>query len=99
MNRRVALILLLGIAIFLPRLLDLGSLLSTDEPLWQGRSKLFIKSLAALNFAGTSTSIQPGVTTTWVGGLALPYGELAAAQASVAITSGILISLITYFLI
>lgn len=98
-SRQVAAIVLLSAITAFPRLWQIGSLLSTDEPLWQGRSNVFVKALATGNFADTATSIQPGVTTTWIGALAQPLGTLGAMQASVAITSSVLILTITYFLV
>lgn len=95
--RYVALIALLA-ATFLPRLTSLSSLLTVDEPLWQGRGEQFIKALASGHFEKTLTAGQPGVITTWLVGLAQPWNSLRADQTAIALGSSLLILIATYAL-
>ena len=96
---RIAIVAALVAATFLPRLIGLGQILTVDEPLWQGRAGLFIKSLATLDLAGTMTTAQPGVTTTWVVGATYSRGSLAADQAAIAVAISVLILISTYFFV
>lgn len=91
-------ILLLG-AIFVPRLLSLGTMLTVDENLWRGRGEQFIKGLASGHFEKTLTAGQPGVTTTWLVGLSYPWKSLAVNQAAIGLATGLLILIITYGLV
>ncbi len=95
---RQLVIALLVIAVFLPRLTSLGTMLTVDEGLWRGRGEQFIKSFASGHFNKTLVAGQPGVTTAWLAGLSLPWRSLASAQAAIAVTCGALILLITYSL-
>lgn len=74
-------------------------MLTIDEPIWQGRGEQFIKAIASGHFDKTLTGGQPGVMTTWIVGLSQPWKSLAAAQASNALATGILILITTYGLI
>lgn len=96
---RVAVIAALIAAVFLPRLIGLGRILTVDEPLWQGRAGQFIQALATLNLAGTMTTAQPGVTTTWVVAVTHAFNSLAADQAAIAASVSILILISTYFFV
>lgn len=96
-SRAAAYVVLLA-AIFLPRLLSLGSIITVDEPLWLSRGHTFIKGFASFQFDKTLVAGQPGVTTAWLVGMVASADSLAAAQASIALTTGLLILLATYFL-
>lgn len=87
------------VAVFVPRLVSLGQILTVDEPLWQGRGQQFIKAVASGTLGDTLVGGQPGVTTAWLAGMAHHWGSLAASQAAIAIASGILIVIATYFLV
>ncbi|MEX2054888.1 MAG: hypothetical protein WD972_01790, partial [Candidatus Andersenbacteria bacterium] len=87
------------LAIFLPRLVSLGTILTVDEPLWQGRGTQFMKGLATGHFEKTLVAGQPGATTAWLVGLVAFYGSLTAAQAMIAIACGGLLALNGYFFI
>lgn len=76
-----------------PRLLDLGTVMTVDEPTWRARAHSFIEGLGTLNAAKTFTGGQPGVTTMWLAGFAVPFNSLAASQATIAIGSTILLLL------
>lgn len=95
--RHIQLILLV-VAIFIPRLASLGQQLTIDEPLWEGRGQQFIKAVATGNFDRTLVGGQPGVTTAWLAGLAHHYNSLAASQAAIGLASGLVLLLISYFL-
>jgi 4-amino-4-deoxy-L-arabinose transferase-like glycosyltransferase len=66
--------LLIGLTALLPRVLDLGSFLTTDEAdHWIQRSEIFLNAIRSGNYAATAISAHPGVTTMWLGsaGIAL----------------------------
>lgn len=90
-------VLLLVLSVFGPRLYQLGTVLTIDEPLWVDRGRTFFQAISTFHFANTVPSIQPGVTTAWLTGVASIFNTLAAAQASVAIASSLLILSATYF--
>lgn len=85
-------------AVFLPRLIGLGNILTIDEPLWLSRGSTFINALSVGNFAKTLVAGQPGITTAWFIGLASPWHSLAAGQAAIGLATGVLILINTYFL-
>lgn len=84
-------------AIFIPRLVGLGNILTVDEPLWISRGQTFINAFSVGNFDKTLVAGQPGVTTAWLAGLAAPWQSLAVSQGAIAVSTGILIGVITYF--
>lgn len=86
-------------AVFLPRLLSLGTIITVDEPLWLSRGHTFITSFASGQFAKTLVAGQPGVITAWLVGLTIPSQSLALQQASLATATGLLVLIITYFFI
>ena len=86
------------VAVFLPRLIDLGTVLTVDEPLWLSRGQTFIQGFSVGNFEKTLVAGQPGVTTAWLVGLSAPWASLTAGQIAIATTSGVLVLIITYFL-
>lgn len=98
-SRRWLAIALLLMTIFGPRLMSLGSVLTVDEPLWRDRGAAFMKALATFHFADTLVAGQPGVTTAWIIGLVLPWNSLPVHQGAIAVTTGVLLMLISYFLI
>jgi hypothetical protein len=60
--------LLVALAAFLPRLLDLGRFVTLDEiTFWFGRSEQFLGALQAGRYADTAITSHPGVTTMWTG--------------------------------
>jgi hypothetical protein len=63
-----ALFLLIGLVALLPRALDLGAFLDSDEMnFWIGRSHEFLQAIQSGQFADTAISTHPGVTTMWLG--------------------------------
>lgn len=96
--RKVVLIGTLVAAILLPRLFNLGTVLTVDEPLWQSRAGTFIRALASGDLKRTLVGGQPGVTTVWIAGLARHFNSLATDQASIALASSLLILVSVYFL-
>src|SRR4029078_4869779 len=57
-----------GLVALLPRVLDLGAFLNTDEAMfWMLRSEVFLRALRSGDFAATAVSTHPGVTTMWLG--------------------------------
>lgn len=63
-------ILILVVAV-LPRVLDLGIFLTADEKNWLGRSFEFIRAFREFRFNDMLQTTHPGVTTLWIGGLAI----------------------------
>ena len=55
----------------LPRVLHLKAHWSSDETTWLLRSKAFILAFQNQDWEYTQVSYHPGVTTTWLGGIAL----------------------------
>jgi 4-amino-4-deoxy-L-arabinose transferase-like glycosyltransferase len=61
------LIVLLGLSIFLPRVLKLDHFVTPDENLWLARSANFYLGIARSNFEMTYQRQHPGVTVMWAG--------------------------------
>jgi 4-amino-4-deoxy-L-arabinose transferase-like glycosyltransferase len=60
--------LAIGLAALLPRALDLGAFLNTDEAMfWMQRSDTFLRAIRSGDWAATAISTHPGVTTMWLG--------------------------------
>lgn len=85
------------VAVFLPRMTNLGNVLTVDEPLWLSRGQTFIQALSVGNFEKTLIAGQPGITTTWIVGVTAPWRSLYSGQAAIAFTCGILVLINTYF--
>lgn len=98
MNKQKWTVAGLVLATIVPRFIGLGKVLTIDEPLWLGRGSKFINAFSSFDFANTIPSVQPGVTTSWLAGMASRFDSLAASQFSVALTSSILILIATYLL-
>lgn len=100
MNTRIVITLgalcVLVIAATVPRVIGLGSMVTVDEPLWRDRGFEFIKAIADQKWSKTIPSIQPGVTTSWLGGLVSHRNSLRDSQMSIAITSIVLIVIASY---
>lgn len=96
---RTSVIILLIAATFIPRLVLLGTSITIDEPLWLHRGEVFVNRMATFEVARAIPSIQPGVTTSWIAGIASSFHSLAASQASIGLVSGVLILIASYFLI
>lgn len=52
------------------RLLDLDRMVTTDEPLWLGRSANFYRALRTGEYSATYQQAHPGVPTMWLGAIA-----------------------------
>jgi 4-amino-4-deoxy-L-arabinose transferase-like glycosyltransferase len=60
--------LAIGLTALLPRVLDLGAFLNTDEAMfWMQRSGTFLRAIRSGDWAATAISTHPGVTTMWLG--------------------------------
>ncbi len=68
---------LLIAVVCLPRIMGLTYHWSSDETTWLNRSHSFATALQQRDFADTSQSYHPGVTTMWIGALAIwrDYGK------------------------
>ena len=64
-------LLFLILLTFLPRLFSLSSHWATDEDLWMQRSRNFYFALKNGEFEDTLVAYHPGVTTCWLGSLAI----------------------------
>ena len=63
--------LVLFLAALVPRVLSLNTGLIHDEDHWILASSQFISGIEKLDFQDTDVSYHPGVTTAWLGGIAL----------------------------
>src|SRR5262245_44530563 len=60
--------LVIGLTALLPRVLNLGLFVTTDEAdHWMERSELFLRALQSGDYAATAIAPHPGVTTMWLG--------------------------------
>ena len=62
----IALLVIVALAIWLPRAFSLDRFIATDEVVWLWRSANFYYSLGQRDFAATSFNRSPGVVTMWV---------------------------------
>jgi hypothetical protein len=60
-------VVVIALAIFIPRVLKLDQFVTPDEPLWITRSANFYYALTHGDFASTFQREHPGVTTMWAG--------------------------------
>ena len=65
------LLLVLILLTFLPRVLSLSLHWASDERLWMERSRDFFWALQTGKFSNTHITYHPGVTTCWLGSIAL----------------------------
>ena len=68
-RRQGIILLVLLIAIILPRTLDLDQYVTTDETLWLQRSANFYYALGQREFEQTYQEVHPGVSIMWAGAL------------------------------
>lgn len=80
----------LAMLFLLPRLTELGTVLTVDESSWRARAHQFLEGIATFTPEKTFTGGQPGVTTMWLAGLATPFASLGASQAAIAIGTTVL---------
>ena len=66
-------LLFLILLTFLPRILSLSAHWAADEDLWMQRSRAFFFALESGQFENTFVAYHPGVTTCWLGSLAIWY--------------------------
>lgn len=64
--------LVLGLVALIPRIIDLGGFATVDEiNFWIQRSNTFLQQIQAGDFAATTVSTHPGVTTVWLGSIGI----------------------------
>lgn len=63
----IIILLLIGILYILPRLVGLDQFVTSDEPIWLGRSANFYRALVSGEFWYTFQFAHPGVLTMWSG--------------------------------
>ena len=68
--RTLLVLLLLFLAVWLPRVQGLDRFVTPDEPTWLYRSANFYRAISRGDFAGTFQREHPGVTVMWAGTLA-----------------------------
>ena len=68
--RTLLVLLLLFLAVWLPRVQGLDRFVTPDEPTWLYRSANFYRAISRGDFAGTFQREHPGVTVMWAGALA-----------------------------
>jgi 4-amino-4-deoxy-L-arabinose transferase-like glycosyltransferase len=68
--RTLLVLLLLFLAVWMPRVQGLDRFVTPDEPTWLYRSANFYRAISSGDFAGTFQREHPGVTVMWAGTLA-----------------------------
>jgi hypothetical protein len=68
--RTLLVLVLLLLAVWLPRVQGLDRFVTPDEPTWLYRSANFYRAISRGDFAGTFQREHPGVTVMWAGALA-----------------------------
>ncbi len=64
---RIGLVTISFLLILVPRVTDLGTVATTDEPAWIYRNNLFLEYVSTGEFAKTFVTPHPGVTLMWIG--------------------------------
>ena len=85
LDRAVAVACLLGVCFvlaLLPRLVGLGTTLTSDEGYWMQRTVAFGAALTRGDLKSTYRSGHPGVTVTWIGLLGIGPGRAASFRPS-----------------
>lgn len=78
---RVLPTLFILIIALIPRIASLyQDVVTPDDPVWEGRTRLFLDTLGAGNFQESMVSMHPGVTVMWINGLAKKLTGLVAPQ-------------------
>lgn len=94
--RTAIILLLLTLAILLPRLFDLGAFQAADEKMWIANTQGFTKNLALGRWDKLLQQPHPGITTQWLGALTINSPSLATRKIPLAIGQSIIIGLIGY---
>jgi len=94
--RTAIILLLLTLAILLPRLFDLGAFQAADEKMWVANTQGFTKNLALGRWDKLLQQPHPGITTQWLGALTINSSSLATRKIPLAIGQSIIIGLIGY---
>lgn len=94
--RNTIIILLLTLAILLPRLFDLGAFQAADEKMWIANTQGFTKNLALGRWDKLLQQPHPGITTQWLGALTINSLSLATRKTPLAIGQSITVALIGY---
>src|SRR5689334_10059353 len=72
---------LIGLLAILPRILFLGSFVTSDEAnFWLQRSATFLQALRTGDYAATAISTHPGATTMWLGSAGILLREALLGQ-------------------
>jgi len=74
-------VLILVVAVGLPRLFELGRFITADEPTWVRHSASFYSDLVQGDFANTFKLEHPGVTVMWAGSAGILSLQLLAPDA------------------
>lgn len=59
------------LTIFIPRISDLDSFLSPDEPQWERNTQHFVTALTQGDFKNLYQQAHPGITTQWLGAISI----------------------------
>jgi len=73
-------LLLFGLALA-PRVLGVGTFVTSDESLWFNRSEAFAQALRGRDYARTNQTGHPGVTTMWLGAAGVVLHRALTGQA------------------
>lgn len=100
MNKKIRIVLyghILLIAI-LPRVLDLGAILSPDEPQWERNTQGFLQGLKAGDAKLLYQQPHPGITTQWVSVLTIHSSSWAVKRLPIALFVSVVIAVVTYLI-
>lgn len=75
-----------------PRVLDLGVILSPDEPQWYRNTVGFTEGLEAADASQLYQQPHPGITTTWLASITVDSDSWAARRAPLAVAVALLIA-------
>src|SRR3989338_8252049 len=95
-SRTAIILLLLALAILLPRLFDLGAFQAADEKMWIANTQGFTKNLALGRWDKLLQQPHPALTTQWLGALTINSSSLATRKIPLAIGQSIAIAFIGY---
>lgn len=94
--KNTTIILLLTLAILLPRVLDLDAFLAPDEKKWRANTSGFITKLAYGKWDNLIQQPHPGITTQWLGAPTVFSNSWVIRKLPLVIAQSILIGMIGY---
>ena len=96
LSKNTAIILLLALAILLPRVLDLNAFLAPDEKKWLANTSGFTTKLAHGEWDDLIQQPHPGITTQWLGAPTVFSNSWVVRKLPLVIAQSILVFMIGY---